>query len=268
METKQDSKKVREWQMGRVAASCALLVSVFFCFVSTAVAAAAPVVLFDQAHDERFVIAKDEPLQLSGLAAVLKAEGLDVRSSVATLSDESLKGVDALVISGPFKPLDDAEVEAVVRFIERGGRLAVMLHIGPTLTNLLHRLKVAYANFVLYEQENVIDGDPKNFRVKVQQTSPLFAGIDHFSLYGGWGLISRVPSAKIIAATSPKAWVDLNGDNKLSPDEVVGSVGVIVAGELGAGRFVIFGDDAIFQNKFLDEQNKRLAANLARWFKK
>jgi hypothetical protein len=51
----------------------------------------------------------------------------------------------------------------------------------------------------------------------------------------------------------------------MSANEVVGSVGVIVAGELGAGRFVVFGDDAIFQNKFLDEQNRRLAKNLARW---
>ena len=251
--------------MKKFSGSCAVFVGAVFCIALAAVAEAAPVVVFDQAHDERFVITSDEPLQLSGLAAVMKAEGLDVRSGSAPLTDDSLKGVDALVISGPFRPLDDAEVEAVVRFIERGGRLAVMLHIGPTLTNLLHRLKLAYANFVLSEQENIIDGDPKNFRVMVQQTSPLFEGIDHFSLYGGWGLISTVPSAKIIAATSPKAWVDLNGNKKMSANEVVGSVGVIVAGELGAGRFVVFGDDAIFQNKFLDQQNRRLAKNLARW---
>jgi hypothetical protein len=42
---------------------------------------------------------------------------------------------------------------------------------------------------------------------------------------------------------------------------------VVVTGELGAGRFIIFGDDAVFQNRFLDRQNRQLAKNLARWLK-
>jgi hypothetical protein len=31
-------------------------------------------------------------------------------------------------------------------------------------------------------------------------------------------------------------------------------------------QFLVFGDDAIFQNKFMDAHNKALAANLAGWF--
>jgi hypothetical protein len=48
---------------------------------------------------------------------------------------------------------------------------------------------------------------------------------------------------------------------------VVGSFGVVVSGDLGNGRFIVFGDDAIFQNKFLDNSNRQLAKNLARWLK-
>jgi hypothetical protein len=231
------------------------------------VAAAAPVVLFDQSHDQRFVIEKDEPLQLSGFASLLREEGFEVRSSAGQLTADSLGQVDVLVVSGPFRELAAAEVEAVAGFLARGGRLAAMLHIGSPFAGLMARLEVDFTNYVLYEQENVIDNDPRNFRVTALSAEPIFAGIDHFSLYGGWALMNTAPSAKVIATTSPRAWVDLNGDQQLSKGDVVGSFGVVVSGDLGNGRFIVFGDDAIFQNKFLDNSNRQLAKNLARWLK-
>jgi hypothetical protein len=253
--------------MRKFAACCSAIFLVIVALAGAGVTEAAPLLLVDQSHDQRFVIEKDEPLHLSGFAAVIRSEGLVVRSSSTPLTDEALREVDALVIAGPFKSLDPAEVEAVVRFVERGGRLAAMLHIGSPFAGLLQRLEVDFTNYVLYEQENIIGGDPRNFQVKALESSPLFGGIDHFSLYGGWALLNTAPSARVIATTSPKGWLDLNGDNKLSKGDVFGAFGVVATGELGAGRFVVFGDDAIFQNKFLVEQNRQLAINLARWFK-
>jgi hypothetical protein len=259
-------KTVREHSMNKFSAGIAVTV-MFFCLIFAAAALAAPVVLFDQAHDQRFVIGNDGPLQLSGLSAVMTVEGLDVRSSAEPLTDESLKGIAALVISGPFKALEPAEVAAVVRFVEQGGHLAAMLHVGLPFAELLQRLEVNFTNFVLYEQNNIIDGDPLNFQVQVLENSPLFAGIGHFSVYGAWALMETAPSARIVASTSPKAWVDLNGDTVLSKGDAIGSFGLVVSGETGSGRYVVFGDDAIFQNRFLDEQNRLLAKNLARWLK-
>jgi len=238
----------------------------FILWMSTS-AVAEPLVLIDQSHDQRFVIEGEGPLQLSAFAAVLKAEGVVVKSSTVAFTDDLLKGVDAVVISGPFKTIEPEEVDCLLRFLERGGRLAVMLHIGSPFADLLRRLEVDFTNYVLFEQVNVIDNDPRNFQVKALETTPLFGGMDHFSLFGGWALMNTAPSARIIALTSPQGWVDLNGDKKLSKDDVVQSFGVVVTGEFGAGRFVVFGDDAIFQNKFLDESNRQLATNLARWFK-
>ncbi|NJD90938.1 MAG: DUF4350 domain-containing protein [Geobacter sp.] len=235
--------------------------------LSAVAAFAAPVMLVDQGHDQRFVIEKDEPLHLSSFAAVMQQEGFEVRSSREPLTEESLKGVAALVISGPFKALEPAEVEAVARFVEHGGRLAAMLHIGTPFSGILQPLAVDFTNYVLGEQENLIDNDSRNFRVKALAASPLFNGLDHFSVYGAWALTNTAPSARIIASTSPKGWVDLNGDKMLSKGDVVQAFGVVVEGTLGAGRFVVFGDDAIFQNRFLDESNKQLARNLARWLK-
>lgn len=226
---------------------------------------AAPLLLIDQGHEQRFVIEKDGPLHLSSFAAILQEEGFTVKAGSGRFSADSLRGVDVLVISGAFAPLDSAETEAVAAFIASGGRVAVMLHIAAPVADLIHRLDVDFTNYVLFEQENIIAQDQRNFQVKKLTPHPLFAALPHFSLYGGWALVNMGKSAQVIAATSPRSWVDLDRDGKLSQGDAVQSFGVVVAGTSGAGRYVLFGDDAIFQNKFLDEQNRKLAHNLARW---
>lgn len=220
-----------------------------------------PRVLFDQGHNQRFLIGDKGELQLSGLADIIRAKGASVSATGEPLNDDTLRGVAALVISGPFEALKAEEVEAVAAFVERGGRLALMLHIGQPLAGLLARLDIDHSNAVLRERENTIDTD-LNFRVKDLNPVPLFADLKQFSLYGGWALKAGKNSAAI-AHSSAQAWVDLNGDKLLSENDAAGAFGVVVAGALGAGRFVVFGDDAIFQNRFLDPDNSRLAANLA-----
>ncbi len=230
-------------------------------------AGAAPVLLVDQGHDQRFVVEKDGPLHLSGFAGLLKEEGFDVRVGTAPLTADALAGVNALVISGPFAALQPGETDAVMAFLARGGRLSIMLHIPSPVADLVHRLDTDFTNYVLSEQENVIEGDQRNFRVKNLASHPLFNSLDGFSLYGGWALTNTGDHAAIIASTSDRGWVDLDGDRKLSRGDAVQAFGVAVEGTSGAGRFVIFGDDAIFQNKFLDDRNRQLARNLARWLK-
>jgi len=158
------------------------------------------------------------------------------------------------------------EVEAVVRFMQRGGKLAVMLHIAPPLTSLLDRLAVAYTNGVIRESENIIGGNPQDFRSTRLAPHPVLKGLKEFSLYGVWGLRNMGNGARVVAATGPDAWIDLSGD-KLQKKENTASFGVAVAGDVGKGGFLVFGDDAIFQNKFLDKNNRKLAANLAAWLK-
>jgi hypothetical protein len=147
-----------------------------------------------------------------------------------------------------------------------GGKLAVMLHIAPPLGSLLDRLQIGYTNGIINETQNVIDKDPMNFRVAHIGGHPVMNGLHDFSLYGVWGLINRDQSARIVAATGPNAWIDLDRD-KVQKKETTAAFGVAVAGEVGQGGFLVFGDDAIFQNKFLDKNNKALAANLAAWLK-
>jgi hypothetical protein len=183
------------------------------------------------------------------------------------LTDETLSGVNALVLSGPFTPYTTEEVEAIVRFVDRGGRVAIMLHIGPPLAGLLERFGVSYSTRPVHVQDQVIDGDSRNFRVTRLAPHPLNGGLESFSMYGAWALLNRSDRAAIISRTGPDAWVDLNGDGRLSDGDAIQSFGVVVAGEYGRGGFVVFGDDAIFQNRFLDADNRRLAGNLIAWLK-
>lgn len=236
-------------------------IAVCMIFSSTMVSwGAAPLVLVDQGHGQRFVVEQEGELHLSGLAALLKEEGLQVTTGRERLTDESLDKA-ALVISGPFEPLAPEEVDAVARFLERGGRVALMLHIGQPLAGLIHRVGADFSNSVLHERRNVIDGNDITFMVRDLATHPLFGGMEQFGLYGGWALNGLTP----LARTSSEAWVDLDGNRKLSERDAKDRFTVVAEGNVGAGRILIFGDDAIFQNRYLDDSNTRLARNLAHW---
>lgn len=230
---------------------------------AVSVFAGEPVVMVDQGHGQRFVIEEKGELHLSRFAEIMKGAGAQVVSTKKPLSAESLKEISALVISGPFESLKPEEVQAVAHFIDGGGRLAVMLHIGSPLSGLLARLDLDNSNAVIHEKSNIIDAD-SNFRVTNLMSSPLFSGVTHFSLYGGWAL-DPGKTGVVLAQTSSDAWADLDGNKVLSKGDVIGAFSVAVSGSLGSGGFVVFGDDALFQNRYLDENNGRLAANLAGW---
>lgn len=227
-----------------------------------------PVVLFDQGHGQAFVIEESGDLQLSGLAGLFREAGFEVKAGRQAINAELLSGVDCLIISGPFRPFTIEEAGTIMNFIEHGGYVSVMIHIAPTVMNLLKEFRVMASNGPINEVENVIGGEGKDFKVSRLEPHPLTKGLSRFSAYGVWGLKPETGGAKIIAKTSPKAWVDLNRDGKFSTGDAAGEFGVIIAGSLGKGEFAIFGDDAIFQNRFLKDDNLLLGKNLVNWMLK
>lgn len=233
--------------------------------ISTPRAWAKPVVVFDEAHGERFLAKQAGTLDLSGLAALFEQQGWEVQTSRAAISAAGLAKVDAVVMSGAFSPLAPAETRAVEDFLAHGGGLAVMLHIAQPVDQLLHHLNVAISNGVIREREHVLEGDPLNFRVTHVEPHPLTRNVEGFNVYGGWALQNLADNVQIIARTSPRAWIDLNGDGVLGGHDAVQAFGVVLAGRTGRGRFAVFGDDAMFQNRFLVDGNLALAKNLVTW---
>lgn len=227
------------------------------------------VVLFDEGHGQRFTTGKTGDLDLSGLAQRLTNAGLTIKTTSQPLLAEELSSVDALILSGPFMQYTESEIGAIVDFINNGGKLAVMLHIGPSLGGLLERLGVDFSNGAIREEEGVIGDNSLNFRATRLESHPITAGLYWISFYGAWAVVctDADSSCTPVAITSPASWIDLDRDGKKSAPDAVQSFPVVVAGTKGAGRFIVFGDDAIFQNKFLDEGNAALADNLAGWLK-
>jgi hypothetical protein len=249
--------------MRNITTSICLIATLFFSVSLSLAAETSPLIIFDEGHGQRLVIDGSGDLHLSGLAAIMRDTGTQVTQTTVPLSEDTLRGVTSLVISGPFKALLPNEIEAVVRFLQNGGKLAVMLHIGLPMDGLLTSLNVDYSNSVLHERRNIIDKD-LNFRVTDLTPHPVFSGISSFSVYGAWALRPG-HSTTGIARTSSEAWIDLNRDGILSLGDASGAFDVVVTGTLGKGSFIIFGDDAIFQNHFLDDNNRKMAINLAKW---
>ncbi len=222
-------------------------------------------ILFDEGHGQQFLMEKQGPLDLSALSGLFRDQGLDVKASSTPMTDDSLAHVEALVVSGPFVPFTLAETDAVTHFVQNGGRLCVMLHIAAPVGPLLRRMNVVTSNGVIREREHVIDDDPLNFHVTSSAAHELTAEVPEFDAFGVWALLNTGDSAAVVAQTSASAWVDLNGNQSLDPGDAVQPFAVVIAGELGRGRFVVFGDDAIFQNKFLSGGNAILGRNLVKW---
>ncbi|MCM2264291.1 MAG: DUF4350 domain-containing protein [Desulfuromonadales bacterium] len=226
---------------------------------------AAPVVLFDEGHGQPFLASGERPLDLSALAGIFTTAGYEVRTSSQLLDSSKLAGVDVMISSGAFQPFKPEEVAAVLAFVERGGGLAVMLHIAPPLAGLLHTLEVDFTNGTLREQSNVIGENRQDFRVRDLSSHPLNDGLQDFAVYGAWALRGTAPAVEIVARTGAHGWIDLNRDRQLSAGDAVQPFGVAVAGTFGQGHFAVFGDDALFQNRYLEGSNRALAVNLARW---
>ena len=244
-----------------------ILVALLFLFISCAPTFAShPRVLFDQGHGQAFVIEKDADLHLSKLARTFVDQGFEVSSTSHPLTADLLDKTDALVISGAFKPFATSEIAEIHRFLERGGRLAVMIHIGSPVLSLLDRLGVDVANRVIREEQEVIANDPLNFRTSRLQPHSITLGLKNFSLYGSWPVRPITASGEILAYTSARSWVDLSGDNHQTPGDVIQAFGVLVGNRIARGEVLVFGDDAIFQNRFLHGSNQDLANNLGQWF--
>ena len=224
------------------------------------------IVLFDQGHGQQFLVEKNRPLDLSELATLFINEGATITTSREKISPEVLSGVDILIISGPFAPLLESEIQTILQFVKDGGKLALMAHIAQPIVRLIHELGGVISSAALYEQKNIIGANPRDFMVSQLTNHPLTNGLDTFAAYGTWALMGEKEGVQEIARTSEDAWVDLNMNGVLNDRDAKQAFAIILAGEIGLGKFVIFGDDALFQNQFLQGGNRILGQNLARWF--
>ena len=226
-----------------------------------------PVVLFDEAHGQRFVVGKDGPLDLSEIGKLFTDAGFVIRSQKEKFTSEQLQGVDVVIVSGPFQTYTVDELQALEAFVEQGGKLSIMLHVGPLMTELLDRFHVFVSNGAVNEAEHLLDERATTFRLTDLVAHPLTNGLPGIDIYGGWALLNKGDDLQVLARTGPHAWIDLNRDQMLTKGDASQAFGMVVCGPRGKGQVVVFGDDAIFQNRFLAGNNLQLAKNLVLWLR-
>ncbi len=242
------------------------LITLFYLLLLPVTAmAGSPNLLFDQSHRQAFLAEGSGPLQLSGLAATFQRHNINVAVSTDQLTSSTLENFNSLVISGAFAPHSEAEIAAILEFLNRGGKLAVMVHIGQPLLPLLHKLGVDVGNMVIHEKPDQLRARSIDFTVTSFKQHPLTNGLKQFSIYGGWPLQVLEQQRQVLATSSPHSWIDTNQDQQLTTGDRINPFAVMISGDYGRGSFVVFADDAIFQNKFLQGGNKTLAENLAGW---
>ncbi len=224
-------------------------------------------VIFDHGHGQMFLFTRGGELQLSGMTRLFNDEGYSLKVAPGKATPHMLSYADVFIISGPFVPYTKEEADALYDFVNEGGRLAIMSHITATLKEVLDRFGVTSSNGVIKEKAGIIGGKNSDFLVTRLARHPLTEGLEGFAVYGAWGVGAGRDDIKVVATTSAGGWEDLDRDDSHGPTERAGPFGMVVAGRVGKGEFVVFGDDAIFQNKFLKSDNLVLAANLVKWLK-
>lgn len=175
-----------------------------------------------------------------------------------------MEGVDALIISGAFQSPGNAETAVIKEFINSGGKVAIMLHVGPLVSKMLERLGVAVSRGVVRDTLMGLGGKATDFNVHSLAGHELFQSLDHFTVYGAWALQPLSKYTRTMAQTNPSAWLDMQR-NQIRGNNPQGRFPLVVRGQIGQGEFLVFGDDAIFQNQFLVGNNLQLGKNLAGW---
>lgn len=223
-----------------------------------------PVVIFDQGHGQRFAAEDRGPLGLARLTSILQEQKLRVGVLAGPLTPARLAASRAVIISGPFTPLTRDDIERLSAFMENGGRLCLMLHIAEPAAALMERLGIEALGVALAVNGENQSHPATDFAVSDLDSNQLFQGLLGFTVYGSWALEVAGSTARIIARTDKTTWIDDNRDGIMDENEVR-PYGMVATGIHGKGAFMVFGDDAIFQNRFLDPDNRKLARNLAAW---
>jgi hypothetical protein len=197
----------------------------------------------------------------------MKQSGEEVGVNKEPVTAARLARVKTYIVAGPVQPFTQDEVLALESFVKKGGNLLVLLHISPAVAQLTNTFGIVVSNFTIAETTGLIDNKSQDFFVTNFGAHPVASGLEKIAVYGTWGLMTNEP-AMTVAATTSKAWADMDRNRKFDKGEPQQEFGIVAVTEFGKGKVVVVADDAPFANKFIGQvDNRRLADNIIRWFR-
>jgi hypothetical protein len=195
------------------------------------------VILIDTAHSNRFDVSELETLtrQLSARGASVQL--LDSNASLDQLGLEGrLKFVSAYIVISPFEPFAASEVEAIRQFVERDGRLLVILDptrsssdaelfgfsdfsdgADITIANqLLEPHDLSFSDDYLYDLvEN--EGNFRNVFFEIFNESPLTESLDTVTMYAARSVFTEAGTPLISGGeTVFSSLTDLGGGHSVA----------------------------------------------------
>ncbi|NOZ59185.1 MAG: DUF4350 domain-containing protein [Euryarchaeota archaeon] len=219
-----------------------------------------PLLLVDYAHGEVFPPLDPRELGYSKLDEIFREAGYQVRVISEPLTEKELRRARVYLLAGPMSELSEEERAAVRGFVERGGRVVVLVHIASPLRGFLAEYNITLG-WVLAEEVNTL-GRPHDFVVRDVEGTGILKGVDSLSFHGAFSV--RAPGR--YALTSPNAWEDLNLNGVRDEGEPRGKFALIGIAKYGKGYVLVIGDDATLANRFIgEEDNLKLARNIAEW---
>lgn len=223
--------------------------------------------VFDMSHSEMFSPAGEGPLDYSVFMKLFKTTGPAVEFNRERITARSLERAGTYVLAGPEETIAPDEIEALKHFVKGGGNLLVLMQTSSPVARLTEAFGVIVSRVVIAEQSDTINGQAQDFYVTRFAPHEVTEGLKKISLYESWGLMPRA-EARIVAASSEKAFADNNRNRQLDKDEPVLQFGIIGVCPFGNGKVVVLSDDAPITNQHIGEaDNQKLAENIIKWFK-
>lgn len=226
-----------------------------------------PVLLFDLSHREVFSPDDESPRGMKAAVRLLESSGFKVVENTEPFNAESLSSVNTVFIAGAMEELSKEEVAALKEFVNNGGNLLITIHVNFFVGSLLDSFDFMVTSSPISEEENTFHNNNKDFLVREIVEHPITEGISKISVMGAYGVKGKNDAVQELAFTSKNAWVDLNENGAKDNSDAVGKFCLVAAAEIGKGKVVVIGDDAVFSNMLMNgSENEFLLKNIVKWF--
>ena len=253
-----------------------------------------PVVYFLVGHAERRVTDFDQIAGYSTIGTVIFRDNLEVKELMLTKEKQIPEDAAALIIAGPSKAMSATEAEMVEDYLNRSGRVMVLLDAlkETGLETMLRRWGVALRNDFVIDPENTLKGSDVYIRTYYEHPITLRMGgagarfhlprsveplmVDDQTVEAG-----DRPTVVQLAMTSEKSWSETQVDEPSAKydensGDLRGSFSLAVAVERGAtqkmldvqirpSRMVVFGDSDFVSNGALAGGDQDLFMSALNW---
>lgn len=227
-------------------------------------AEAAPRIIFDMAHGEIFGAEDTSDLGQSKAVELIRESGFNVEVNTAPLTAESLDGAAGVVLAGPMRALMESEQRAIQEYVRTGGTVLMTVHVPFPVLSVPQAYGLKPTTFVLESTTPLPGaGDPSVLIADGVVPDPITTGVSRIFVLSGWGVDVVGVGARTVVETAEDTWIDVDRDNALTSKDRVGPFGLVGVSDVGAGSFILVGDDAVFANVGIDQaDNAQLLRNV------